>query len=153
MFIIHSAQVAQLALNAGIVVAVLLAQLGGVVAPDVADVFEEEHDEDVVFVLGGVNGTAEGVTRFPEDAVDFVLVDGYGRVVHAGWFLIVWRKMLSIKKAAQMVTEGESGNGPTCTLPHATIRQNISLCPLAVSPYFLRKSEPFNEILLELWRG
>jgi hypothetical protein len=42
--------------------------------PGVRDVFQEQHDQQVVFVFAGVDGASEGVAGFPEHAVDFGLV-------------------------------------------------------------------------------
>jgi hypothetical protein len=47
-----------------------------VITPDIGDVLDEEHDEDVVLVFGRIDGAAEGVTGFPEDVVDLLLGDG-----------------------------------------------------------------------------
>ena len=65
-------------MGVGLVAAVLLQQLLIVVAPHVGDVLDEEHHQDIVLVLGRVHRAAEGVTRAPEDLVDFVLVDCRG---------------------------------------------------------------------------
>jgi hypothetical protein len=46
-----------------------------VILPHVGDVLDEEHNQDVVFVFGGVYGAAKGVAGFPQDAVDFFLGD------------------------------------------------------------------------------
>jgi hypothetical protein len=48
------------------------------VQPDVGNVLDEEHDQDVVLLLAGIDGAPEGVARFPKDGVDFVLVDAIG---------------------------------------------------------------------------
>ncbi len=42
----------------------------------IRDVLHEQHDEDVILVLGWVHGATERVTGFPEDIVDFVLGNG-----------------------------------------------------------------------------
>ena len=68
--------VAQRPPDALLVAAVALQQLFVAVAPDIGDVLDEEHDEDIVLVFGRVNGAAKGVAGPPEDVVDFGLVDG-----------------------------------------------------------------------------
>src|SRR5690606_11383438 len=67
------------AADALVVVAVALLELGVVLGPDVGDVLEEEHDEQVVLVLAGVDGAAEGVAGAPEDCIDFILAHGGSR--------------------------------------------------------------------------
>ena len=67
--------VAQRPRDALLVAAVAMHQLLVAVAPLVGDAFDEEHDEDIVLVLGGVNSAAKSVACSPEDVVDFVLVD------------------------------------------------------------------------------
>ncbi len=71
----HKAFVLQLAADAPLVVAVKPAQFLVAFTPHVADVFEKEHHQDVVLVLGGVNRATEGVAGFPQDAVDRFLFD------------------------------------------------------------------------------
>ena len=44
----------------------------------VADVFDEEEDEDVVFVLGSVHAAAEFVAGGPEGTVEFRFSEGHG---------------------------------------------------------------------------
>lgn len=62
-------------------VALELNEVGGaVVFDDVADVFHEQHHEDVVLVVGRIDDAAECVAGFPGDIVDLGLVDGrHGR--------------------------------------------------------------------------
>ncbi len=48
------------------------------VAPDVGHVLPEEHHEDVVPVVLGIDDTAEGIARAPGDVVDFGLDLGKG---------------------------------------------------------------------------
>jgi hypothetical protein len=38
----------------------------------------EEHHQDVVLVLGRVDGATEGIASLPQDGVDLVLGDGGG---------------------------------------------------------------------------
>jgi len=54
------------------------------IAPDVGHVFPEEHHEDVVPVVLGIDDATEGIAGFPGDIVDFRLVCGGHREV---WFL------------------------------------------------------------------
>ncbi len=63
------------ALDAPAVVAAALLVVIVVILPDVGDVLDEEHDQDVVLVLGGVDGAAKGVAGFPKDGVDLVLAN------------------------------------------------------------------------------
>ena len=43
----------------------------------IADVFNEEEDEDVVLVLAGVHATAQFVAALPEGAVEFRFFEGH----------------------------------------------------------------------------
>lgn len=42
---------------------------------DVADVFQKERDEDIVLVVGGIEGATESVASAPGYVVNLVLVD------------------------------------------------------------------------------
>ena len=53
-----------------------------VVLPDVRDVFEEEHGQDVVLIDAGIDNTAKAVAGSPNDFVDVVLLNLLGRSVH-----------------------------------------------------------------------
>ena len=44
----------------------------------VGDVFDEEHEEDVVFVLTGVHAAAEFIAGGPEGGVEVGFFDGHG---------------------------------------------------------------------------
>ena len=44
----------------------------------VGDVFDEEHEEDVVFVLTGVHAAAEFIAGGPEGGVEVGFRDGHG---------------------------------------------------------------------------
>lgn len=47
-----------------------------VVLPDVGDVLEEQHGEDVVFVDAGVHRATEGVAGVPDGGINIVLLNG-----------------------------------------------------------------------------
>src|SRR5690606_34212663 len=67
------------------VVAVLRLVVVVVILPDVADVFQKQHRQDVVLVDARVHRSAEGVAGGPYGGVDGVLADwgrGHGEVVH-----------------------------------------------------------------------
>lgn len=49
-----------------------------VVLPEVRDVFDEQHDQDVIILFAGIDGAEESVAGFPENGVDLVLVDTLG---------------------------------------------------------------------------
>ena len=74
----------QLALDAGLVVAELALVLCVMVLPDIRDVLHEQHDEQIVLVVAGIDGAAKGIAGTPEDSVDLVLLDlaGHWGVVH-----------------------------------------------------------------------
>ena len=65
----------QPAADARVVVAVLLAVLFEVVVPEVGDVFQEQHHQDVVLVLRRIDNAPEGVACGPRRVVDVLLVD------------------------------------------------------------------------------
>ena len=44
----------------------------------IGDVLDEEHDQDVVLILAGVDGAAKRIAGFPQYSVDLVLVDFAG---------------------------------------------------------------------------
>jgi len=51
-----------------------------VIFNDVADVFHEQHHEDVVLVVRRIEAATEGIAGTPRDVVDLVLIDvGHGR--------------------------------------------------------------------------
>jgi hypothetical protein len=59
-----------------------------VVDPNIGNVLHEQHHQDVVLVLGWVDSAAKGITRPPEDGVDFVLIDdGHGRPASTNRYL------------------------------------------------------------------
>ena len=62
-------------LHANLVALVPLLQFFLLVGPDVAHVLEEEHDQQVVLVLGRVQRTAKCVAGPPESVVDLLLRD------------------------------------------------------------------------------
>jgi len=62
-------------LDARFVTLVLLQVLLAFVLPQVGHVLDEQHHEDVILVLRGVQRAAERVARLPEDIVDFLLRD------------------------------------------------------------------------------
>ena len=68
----------ELAENAGLVSFVFEHEFVKVILMHIRDVLHEQHDEDVILVLGRVHGVTECVTGFPEDVVDIVLGDGGG---------------------------------------------------------------------------
>jgi len=43
------------------------------ILPDIAEIFEKKKDQDIVFVFGWINHTAEGIAGFPESVVDLRL--------------------------------------------------------------------------------
>jgi len=63
------------------VVAVLLLVFVVMVLPDIGQVFEKQHGQDIVLVDAGIDGAAEGVAGVPDGLIDFALVhvrhDGY----------------------------------------------------------------------------
>ena len=71
------------ALDAPLVAVVLLHILGALFEGDVAQVFHEQHGQDVVLVAGTVNLAPEAVAGLPENAFDIVA----GR---HGAYLISW---------------------------------------------------------------
>ena len=52
-----------------------------VILPDIGDVLEEEHHEDVVLVAGGVHNAAEDVAGTPYCFVDVLLFNGRSFVI------------------------------------------------------------------------
>ena len=68
------------AANTGIVVAILFLVGFDVVGPEVRDVLQEQHHQDVVLILGRIDGATEGVARCPGGLVDLLL--GY-LIAHA----------------------------------------------------------------------
>ena len=65
----------QLAADASIVIAVLLPILFVVVLPDIGDVFQKQHHEDVILVLCRIDNPPEGVAGRPCRVVDVFLID------------------------------------------------------------------------------
>ena len=61
------------AANAGLVVAILLAVGLEVVVPEVRNVLQEQHHEDVILVLSGIDCATEGVASSPGGIIDLVL--------------------------------------------------------------------------------
>lgn len=55
------------------------------IPPHIGDVAHEQHDQDIVFVFAGVYRAAKGVTRFPEDGIDFFLGDGLSHRLIVPW--------------------------------------------------------------------
>ena len=55
----------------------------GEVGVFIADVFDEEQDEDVIFVLAGIHAATEFVATGPEGAVEFGFFDGH-------WVRCIW---------------------------------------------------------------
>jgi hypothetical protein len=45
--------------------------LDAVVVPDFGDIFQEQHCEDVVFVLRRIDGGEESIAGFPEYRINF----------------------------------------------------------------------------------
>ena len=43
----------------------------------VGDVFDEQQDQHIVLVLGGIHAAAQFVAAFPEGAVKFGFLDGH----------------------------------------------------------------------------
>ena len=48
-----------------------------VVAVFVGDVFDEQHEQDVVLVLAGIHAAAQFVARGPEGGVEVGFLDGH----------------------------------------------------------------------------
>ena len=65
---------------------------GGVFLPGVfvADVFQEQEDEHVILVLGGIHAAPEFVTGLPEGGVEFGFLEGHG-VLFINWSRICQR--------------------------------------------------------------
>ena len=73
------------AADADFILAILPAVGFGVVVPEVRDVFQEQHHEDVVLVLRGIDGAAEGVAGGPCGVVHLVLGDLVGHQATSFW--------------------------------------------------------------------
>src|SRR5690606_3916202 len=55
------------------------------VVPEVRNVLQEQHDEDVVLVLAGIDGAPEGVARRPGGLVDLLLCNLVGHQAISFW--------------------------------------------------------------------
>ena len=75
---------AQGSLDAPLVSLVAMTVVLLLVLPEVGQVFDEQHHQDVVLVLGGVQSPPEGIARLPEYVVDLFLGDDLG---HESCFL------------------------------------------------------------------
>src|SRR5690606_22721249 len=73
------------AANAGHVVAILLAVGLEMVVPEVRNVLQEQHDEDVVLVLAGIDGAPEGVAGRPGGLIDLLLGNLIGHQAISFW--------------------------------------------------------------------
>jgi len=71
----------QTAQDSFFVVTVLFDQGVVVFLPDIGNVFDEQYDQNIVFILRRIDRTAKGIAGLPEYAVDFFLINFGGHTL------------------------------------------------------------------------
>jgi hypothetical protein len=65
------------AADALLILAILLAIQRVMIVPHIRNIFEEQHYQDIVFVLGRIDRAPERVTGAPENTIDLILADHF----------------------------------------------------------------------------
>ena len=77
----HEALALQTAQDGFFVITVLFYQDVVVFLPDIGDLFDEQHDQNIVFILRRIDRPPKGIAGIPEYAIDFILINFGGHTL------------------------------------------------------------------------